>query len=140
MVDPKTLTTGQKVKVLIAESKTDRPTWHPATVTGFCTGEIYEDHQRVNVELMTDGREIFGCHPACIRTDEDSGKYDFSWHCTSCGQKADQLTSESAKYINGKRVYLIQPGEALCPRCAAERGHKTLAEIHEERKEASNEV
>jgi hypothetical protein len=58
----------------------------------------------------------------------DSGAYDFTMFCTECGNKADRLVTESVS----DGVYLIQPGERLCLRCAHSRGHRSLAEIYKD--------
>jgi len=57
---------GDRVFVLINNPVTNKNVWHPGKVTGFTSGEVYEDHKRVNVRL-DDGREFFGCHPSCIK-------------------------------------------------------------------------
>lgn len=58
---------GDKIEVLMHNSGTNKAVWHPAKITGFTCGDVGEDHPRINVELLTDGREVFGCHHLCVK-------------------------------------------------------------------------
>lgn len=70
----------------------------------------------------------------------NSGVYDFSRCCTRCGKESSTLVTESARRVDGELVHLIKKGERLCPKCANERGHRSLAEIEADWKGVSVEV
>lgn len=40
--------------------------WVPATCIGFCSGDVGEDFERVDV-VLDDGRRWLGCHPRHVR-------------------------------------------------------------------------
>lgn len=48
---------------VLVETTTD---WEPAYVTGFRSGDMGEDFQRVDV-MLDDGRRWRGCHPRHVR-------------------------------------------------------------------------
>jgi hypothetical protein len=60
----KDLKAGDKVVLLVETSKGKE--WLPGTVTGFTSGEVFENRRRINV-LLDSGQNYYGCHSMCVK-------------------------------------------------------------------------